>query len=95
MNKTDRLTTVLLQLRANKQILAYSQSRAGLRIWAPGRRIDRETRRLVREQSGAILELMRSADIRTCPAADYHRTSWRYAGSGRFTCGLCERLGVA
>jgi hypothetical protein len=47
---------------------------------------------LTQDDGQTLLALLFASDIRVCPAPGLHRSHWRYAGAGCFTCDMCRRL---
>src|SRR6266852_149742 len=83
------------------QALAYLQvthlplhycERRGLGIWASQARLPSAVRQVVVKHRQHILELMSQADIRVCPAREYHRPYWKHTGAGRYVCEVCQHL---
>ncbi len=60
--------------------------------WAPNTCIPLTTRRAIWKHKSELLHRIAQSDIRTCPSRDLHRQYYRYAGQGRFVCGMCALL---
>jgi hypothetical protein len=82
------LDELLLELRARRLVL-ISESE----IW-DSPRLTCAIKRAVRRHRRGLRELLRYSSISVCCSPPWHRRHWRYDGSGRFICEVCEQIAV-
>jgi len=91
VNSVDDLEETALQIKRYRVALAYSQrGYAKLSFRRPD--LPDWLKQEIRNRRRGLARLMQAGDIRLCPSPDLHRSSWFYAGRGRYTCALCQRI---
>lgn len=81
------LDELLVVLRMHQAILVSADE-----VWTSSVLTPAIKRALHKHRAGLRL-LIAWNSIETCPARDLHRRYWRYS-RGRYTCGICERIGA-
>jgi hypothetical protein len=65
-------------------------------VWSPNTRVPCLVRRVVREHSAEIREMIKACRIEVCPSPTWHRQEWYFPGpewtTNSATCAVCERL---
>lgn len=91
MNDLNDLEETANLVKRYRVKLAYSQS--GYAILAfkhPA--LPAYIRLAIRNHRRGLARMMADGDWRLCPAPDLHRSSWFYAGQGRYICNACQRI---
>jgi hypothetical protein len=81
----------VLALARQRRIILQRRGRQ-ISLWAPGVRVDRETRAAIRNHAPQLAQLIEASDVRTCPNPDLHRRSWTWRREQGYICEDCARL---